>query len=181
MGSTMTRLISIPALAAVAVMVFAVPASADSSQWPAVLKGSVTGSTYDFKAAVPAGKYNLCGPVSYCPSAAYPSSSSTDRWRIPDLRLKRQRVKVMRSQIQVVYMIVGGTVTWSHEDTNCPLFTETFALKIPKSDIDSRITFFAPKRGRNKNRWRMDGQIDQMHQGPCMAVVGSLAGREVGK
>lgn len=159
----------------------AVPASADSSQWPTFLKGSVTGSRYDFDAEVPAGLYNPCGPAFPCPTPGAPSSSSTDRWQIPNLKLKRERVKVMRSQIQVVYKIVSGTVTWSHEDTHCPPFTETFALKIPKWDIDSRITFFAPKTGRYKNRWRMDGLIDAMHEGPCGTRIGSLASGEVGK
>jgi hypothetical protein len=180
----MRRLNSIIILAAVAVVAFAVPASADTSQWPAFLKGSVTGSRYDFNAEIPAGQYfmDFCAPVSSCPmpNPGTPSSSSTDRWQIPNLKLKRERVKVMRSQIQVVYKIVGGTVTWSHESTHCPPFTETFALTIAKWDIDSRITFFAPKTGRYKNRWRMDGLIDSMHQGPCMQTAGSLASGEVG-
>ena len=94
---------------------------------------------------------------------ASPSSTTTDRWQVPDLKLKRERIKVMGSQIQVVYRIADGTVTWSHEaPPGCmgPIsFTETFSLKGAKWDIDSRITFFAPKTGRYKNRWRVDGQI----------------------
>jgi hypothetical protein len=64
-------------------------------------------------------------------------------------------------------------VTWSHESDNYrgPVsFTETFSLKGVKWDRDSRITFFAPRKGRFKNRWRVDGQLDLIHQkvlGPC--------------
>jgi hypothetical protein len=175
----MRRLNSIIILAAVAVVAFAVPASAETSQWPTFLKGSLTGSRHDFNAEVPAGQYfmDFCAPVSSCPmpNPAYPSSSYTDRWQIPNLKLKRERVKVMRTQIQVVYKIVGGTVTWSHEGDTCrgPVsFTETLSLKGVKWDRDSRITFFAPKNGRFKNRWRVDGQLDGPHDkvlGPCPA------------
>jgi hypothetical protein len=147
------------------------------------LKGSVTGERHVFNEGQPAGHYSPC-PGCLVPYPATPSSSSTDRWQVSNLELKRSRVKVMRSQIQVVYRIVGGTVTWSHEDNppHCPNFTETFSLKIAKWDIDSRITFFAPKTGRYKNRWRMDGLIDSMHEGPCSGIrVGSLAWLSVGQ
>ena len=95
--------------------------------------------------------------------AGSPSSTTTDRWQIPDLKLKRERVKVLGNQIQVVYRIADGTVTRSHEQSSgCtgPIsFTETFSLKGAKWDVDSRITFFGPTTGRYKNRWRIAGQI----------------------
>ena len=210
----MRKLITITALAAVAVIAFAVPASAadrspvrggsgspgtpalppgvDVSQWPTYLKGSVTGSTHDFSNGVPAGAVgNSCdfSSVEYVgacvpvPIPASPDRSTTTSWRIPNLKLKRERVKVMRSQVQVVYKVASGTVTWSYKDSGSPScsFTDTFSLKGEKWDIDSRITFFAPKKGRYKNRWRMDGGFGSNHEGPCEIPPGALAGREVGK
>ena len=148
--------------------VLAIPASASAAhsanyKWPAFLKGSVTGSTYDYYPGEPAGEHSPCGGCAPVPTPASPSSTETDRWRIPDLKLKRQRVKVLSNQIQVVYRIVDGNVTWSHEQSfGCegPVsFTETFSLKGAKWDVDSRITFFGPKTGRYKNRWRISGEI----------------------
>ena len=123
----------------------------------------MTGSRYDFYAGSPAGEASPCGGRLPVPTPASESSSFTDRWRIPDLKLKRERVKVLGNQIQVVYRIADGTVTWSHQESpGCmgPIsFTETFLLKGAKWDVDSRITFFGPTTGRYKNRWRISGQI----------------------
>jgi hypothetical protein len=172
----MRKLISIAALAAIAVVAFAVPASAADRKWPAFLKGSVTSYGYDLVVREPPGPKNPCLPNASCPRDALPPITTIDRLQAPDLKLKRERVKIMRSQIQVVYKVVGGTVTWSHETSySCegvtPNFTERFSLKGSKWDIDSRITFFAPKTGRHKNRWRMDGMLSLVRDrqvGICM-------------
>jgi hypothetical protein len=180
---TMRKLISITALAAVAVLAFAVPASVadrtpgrgdsgspgspalppgvDVSRWPTYLKGSVTGFSHDF---------------SY-------GTSTTVNWRSPDLKLKRERVKVMPTSVQVVYKVASGILTWSYQNSGSAAcsFTDSFSLKGEKWTMDDRITFFAPKKGRYKNRWRMDGMIDSMHEGPCEIPLGSFAWREVGQ
>jgi hypothetical protein len=136
------------AISCVAIVASAGTASAapkakqEARDWPALLRGTVTGSD----------------------TTISEGSTSTHRWQIDGLKLKRERVKVMRTQMQVVYRAVAGTVTWSYVDTDyCgrPVsFTETFSLKGSKWDRDSRITFFAPREGRFKNRWRVDGQLD---------------------
>jgi hypothetical protein len=165
----MRKLISITAFAAVALLAFAAPAAAADRKWPTFLKGSTTSYSYDLVVVEPPGIKNPCLPYGDCPREAIPPMTTIDRTRVPDLKLKRERVKVMRSQIQVVYKIVGGTVTWSHEQSRTcagvtqPNFTETFSLKGAKWDIDSRVTFFAPKTGRYKNRWRVDGSIGLVH------------------
>jgi hypothetical protein len=187
----MRKLISITALAAVAVLAFAVPASAadrtpgrggsgspgspalppgvDTSRWPTFLKGSTTNYRYEFIAAEPPGQDNPCAPYFHCGFRGAPSLTTIDRSRVPDLKLKRARVKVMRSSVQVVYRIVDGTVTWSHEQSrSCEgvvelNFVEKFSLEGAKWGIDDRITFFAPKTGRYKNRWRVDGSIGLVH------------------
>jgi hypothetical protein len=143
------------AIVFVAIMASAGAASAAAQakpqdrDWPAFLTGTATGS-------------HITSAEPFPPLTE--GSTSTDRWQVDGLKLKRERVKVMRTQIQVVYRVADGTVTWSHESTNfCgrPVsFTETFSLKGVKWDRDSRITFFAPKKGRFKNRWRVDGQLD---------------------
>ncbi len=164
--------------------VLAIPASANAAQsanykWPAFLKGSVTGSKYDFYPGEPAGQSSPCGGCAPVPTPASPSSTETDRWRIPDLKLKRERVKVLGNQIQVVYRIADGTVTRSHEQSGSCIgpisFTETFSLKGAKWDVDSRITFFGPKTGRYKNRWRISGQIGLIREKQVGCPVGEPA------
>jgi hypothetical protein len=128
-------------------------------QWPAFLSGSVTG-------------WNITTVEPFPPYTD--GSTTTDRWQIAGLKLKRVQIKVMRTQIQVVYKVTNGTVTWSHESTDTcrgPVsFTEALSLKGVKWDRDSRISFFAPRKGRFKNRWQVDGQLDWVHRkvlGPC--------------
>jgi hypothetical protein len=178
----MRKLISIAALAAIAVVAFAVPASAADRKWPAFLKGSTTSYGYDLVVREPPGQKDPCLPNASCPRDALPPITTIDRLQVPDLKLKRERVKILRSQIQVVYKVVGGTVTWRHETSfSCqgvtqPNFTETFSLKGSKWDMDSRITFFAPKTGRHKNRWRMDAMLGLVRE----RQVGTCIGGEPG-
>ena len=156
---------------------FANAARSANYKWPAFSRER-DGLRYDYFPEGPAGQSSLRWLRSV-PTPANPSSTITDRWRIPDLKLKRERVKVLGNQIQVVYRIADGTVTRSHEQSDSCIgpisFTETFSLKGAKWDVDSRITFFGPKTGRYKNRWRISGEIGLIREKQVGCPVGEPA------
>jgi hypothetical protein len=134
-------ILSVAIIASAGAASAAAKAKPPADKWPAFLKGSVKAYSKYFNG----------------------DSTQTDHMQVAGLRLKRQRVKVMGSQVQVVYRVADGNVTRRNEtDKTCVgrvSFTETFSLKGAKWDVDSRITFFAPSKGRFKNRWRVHGHI----------------------
>jgi hypothetical protein len=120
------------------------PASAKrkppSSKAPAFYRGSITGSK----------------------TTHLPYAHVADQWKVSGLRLENTRNEVRFGQKRRIYKARDGNVTWTHQSSDSCItgsFTETFSLKGIRWDSDSKITFFAPVKGRFKNRWRVNGSI----------------------
>jgi hypothetical protein len=155
---------SVTIMAAAGTASAATQSKPEDRKGPAFLTGTATGSHTTSSEPIP----------------PYPEGyTSIDRWQVDGLELKRERVVVLKRQTQRIYRVTDGTVTWRHEHSGGCLgpggFTETFSLKGVRWDRDSRITFFAPNKGRFRNRWRVDGQLDLIREKQVGVCQGSPA------
>ena len=133
-------------LATLALVALPSPASAKrkppSSKAPAFYTGSITGSKTTHR----------------------PEAHFADQWQVSGLRLENTKNEVRFGQKRRIYKARAGNVTWTHQSSDSDgcmtsSFTDTFSLRGIRWDSDSKITFFAPVKGRFKNRWRVNGSI----------------------